>query len=278
MSEQVLRVFILALDGLEYNVVSKLRLRNLMQVVCGYINISGFQNLLTPVIWTSFITGKEPSEHGIFSWWRFSRYKWLDKIAHWVRYNMPIVRNMSSTKLKRTLRILGLKPHPPSRKDLKVPTLFDLIKSSIALFVPGYNEEDWIRDFYSEAFERDIGEAEKAVWCVHEYRKRKLFEELERNKCWELFMVWFDLADWIGHLYMGKSKLKIMKAYFELDRLAARVKKVAPEGTLFIIVSDHGMEHEGHHSPRAFYSFNIDLGWRPKKITDYFNFILSVLA
>lgn len=125
---------------------------------------------------------------------------------------------------------------------------------------------------------KGIEEAEKAIWYVHEYRKRRLLEELESNTNWKLFMVWFDLADWMGHLHMGRSKLKVMKAYFELNRLTAKVKEMIPRNTLLIIVSDHGMEPGGRHSPRAFYSFNVDPRWRPRKITDYFNFVASMLA
>jgi len=266
----------MALDGLEYEVVTKLKLHALLQSVYGYIDVGYLRTLLTPVIWTCFITGREHEEHGVYSWWRFSRYKLLDKLAHWVRYNVPVIKSMSTAKLKRMLRIFGLRPRPTLREDLHFPTIFDLIKPSVALFVPGYSEEPWIRDYYSEAFEKGVKEAEKAVWHVHECRKRKLLEELKKNSDWKLFMAWFDLADWIGHFYMGKSKLKIMKAYFELNRLAARVKKMVPKDTLFMIASDHGMELGGHHSPRAFYSFNIDPGWRPRKITEYFNFIVSI--
>jgi len=278
VNRQVCKVLILALDALEHNVVSSLRLRSLMQEVYGYIDVSGFQNLLTPIIWTSFITGREPQGHGVYSWWRFSRHKLLDGLAHWIRYNMPVIKNISTAKLKSILRIFGLEPRPPSKEDLHVATIFDLVKPSVALFVPGYNEEPWIRNYYSEAFEKGIKYAERAVWQVHEYRKRRLFEELEKNVDWKLFMAWFDLADWIGHFYMGRSKLRIMKAYFELDRFAAQVKEMIPKNTLLMIVSDHGMEVGGHHSPRAFYSFNIDPEWRPRRITDYFNFIISILT
>ena len=269
------KMFILALDGLEYNVVMKLRCRSLLQEVFGYIDVSRFKNLITPAIWTSFITGKEPSEHGVHYWWQFSQYEWFDRLVHWVRFNMPIIKNMPSTKIKRALKVLGLRT--PSKRDLKVPTIFDMIKPSVALFVPGYNEETWIHYFYSEAFEKGVKEAERAVWYVHRYRKQKLFEILERRLNWKLFMVWFDLADLIGHLHMGRASLKIMKVYFELARLAARVKEILSDDTLLMIVSDHGMKPGGEHSPRAFYSFSMDPAWRPDKITDYFHFIVHNL-
>lgn len=144
----------MALDGLEYEVVIKLKLRALLQNVNGYIDVGNFGDLLTPIIWACFITGKEPQDHGVYSWWRISRYRSLDKLAHWIRYNAPVIKNMPTAKLKKTLRILKLRPRPPSKEDLHVPTIFDLVKPSVALFVPGYNEESWIRDYYSEAFEK----------------------------------------------------------------------------------------------------------------------------
>ena len=272
------RIFILALDGLEYDLVVKYRLKPLMQNIYGFIDVSYFKNVLTPTIWTSFITGKNPEEHSIYSWWRFSRYKWLDRLAHWVRYNVPIIRSMSSAKIKRILRVLGLTPYPPSKSDLNVPTIFELVKPSIALFVPGYNEEPWIRDLYSEAFARGIRESERVLWKIHKYRRQRLFQELSINvHQWKLFMVWFDLADWMGHLYMGRSTLKILKTYFQLAKLASKIQETLPKNTLLMIVSDHGMEPNGEHSLKAFYSFNININWRPTRITDYFYFITKNL-
>jgi len=55
---------------------------------------------------------------------------------------------------------------PPQASDLSVPTIFDLVKPSLALFMPGCNEEAWIRDLYSEAFEKGVGYAEEAVWMA----------------------------------------------------------------------------------------------------------------
>jgi len=207
-------------------------------------------------------TGKEPEEYGVYSRWRFSRYKLLDKLAHWGRYNVPVIRRMSTAKLKRTPCIFDLRPRPLLREDLRIPTIFDLVKLSVVLFVPSYSEEPWIRDYYSEAFEKRVEEAEKAIWRVHEYRKRRLLEELKRNSGWRLFMAWFDLADWMNSFYMDRSKLKITKAYFKLNRLAVRVKEMVPKDTLFMIVGGHDMEPRGRYSSRAFYSFNIDPEWR----------------
>lgn len=276
---KVNRVLILAFDGLEYELVEKYRLNGLKQRIYGYIDVSNFKHILTPIIWRSFITGLEPEEHRVYSWWRFSSNRTLDRIAHWVRYNFPIIKNMSSYKLKRIARLFGLNIKPTDKSDIRYPTIFDYARKPIALFIPSYNEEPWIRDAYSKAMEKGVKAFERVLWEVHKYRVSKFLKALDRD--WDLLMAWFDLADWMGHLYMGKSNLKIFKTYVELNRLALEASKRIDDETLLIIVSDHGMmpgEHGGEHSPRAYYSFNKDIEWRPKKITDYYYFIKKILT
>ena len=270
------RIFILALDGLDYDLVKHYKLQSLLQRVHGYIDVSNFKHILTPIIWASFITGKTPDDHKIYSWWRFSKYDSLDKLVHWIRYHFPLIKNLSSSKIKHILSTLGLKVRPTSRLDLKIKTIFDHATRPIALFVPSYNEEPKIRDRYSKAFERGYKEFEKVLWEVHHYRKEKVISKITED--WDLFMAWFDLADWMGHLYMGRSGLKMLKTYLELAKLAKKLSTRMCDKTLFMIVSDHGIKPDGEHSNKAFYSFSKDISWKPKRITDYYYFITDLLS
>ena len=81
---------------------------------------------------------------------------------------------------------------------------------------------------------------------------------------------------------MGKNKAKMLKTYISLESLVQRIKEELSEDTLCLIVSDHGMESssmkEPMHSNRAFFSFNIDVGWRPNSIMDYANFIKDIMS
>jgi len=120
-----------------------------------------------------------------------------------------------------------------------------------------------------------LKEFERVVWKIHKYRKKVVLSNISKD--WDLFMAWFDLADCIGHLYMGRSILKILKAYLELDRLATNLKTMVGDDTLFIIVSDHGMMPGGKHSDRAFYSFSNDIARRPNKIEDFYLLIIDLL-
>ena len=75
-----MKVFVLALDGLEYRLIRKWRLTNLLQnyhgvfkiqrqyFITGSLKWASYKIVAspyTPIIWTSFLTGKKPYDHGI---------------------------------------------------------------------------------------------------------------------------------------------------------------------------------------------------------------------
>ncbi len=268
-----LRVFVLALDGLEFTLVKRWRLANLLQRTHGIYKAPvspRFRKPHTPSAWTSFITGRPVEEHGIDSWWTWGRL--LDKL----RLLPPFAWVKGKRKL---LTKLGIRPRLYGREDLRCPTLFDLIKPSVSLFVPGFSEPPEIHLMLGEAMERGVGYYVRAIWRVHRWRVAELFKRLEEEQGWRFFMVWFDLADLLGHLYMVKDRLKLMRAYVELDRLARRVGGLVDDGqTVLLIVSDHGMEPRGRtgdHSPYGFWSLNVETDWQPRRITDFYQKILE---
>jgi predicted AlkP superfamily pyrophosphatase or phosphodiesterase len=278
-----MKTFILAVDGLEYDLVKKWRLKGLQQKVYGQIDVSNFKHLLTPIIWASFITGELPKRHRVTSWWTFSSNPQVDHMFHWIRYKIPIMRSISQWKLRRLLKLFRLNVRPPGLNDLQrkgLKTIFDYASKPIVIDVPSYNERPSTRERYSKAMDKGIVSYEKEIWRIHYDRVKRIMDKL--NIEWDLFMAWIDLADQMGHLYIGKNKLKMLKTYISLDILAHQIRQNLTSNTLFLIVSDHGMElsREGYpeHSNRAFYSFNIDLEWRPLSITDYADFIKSLLA
>lgn len=275
-----MKVFILAIDGLEYNLVRSWRLKGLQQTIYGWLDVSSFKHILTPIIWASFITGKPPESHGIKSWWIFSSNSLIDSIFHWVRYNVPIIRRMSQGKLRRLTNLLGLDVACPQVRDLKrkgLSTIFDYASKPIVVDVPSYNESPDTRSRYSGAMDRGIEAYENEIWRVHKERVGRIMDALDAE--WDLFMAWIDIADQMGHISFG-NKLKMLKTYTRLDTLAQRIWQNLPNGTLFLIVSDHGMQLSingyPEHSKRAFYSFNMDVEWRPQSILDYANFLRSL--
>ena len=273
-----MKVCILAIDGLEYNLVKKWRLKGLQQELCGFIDVSNMKTLLTPVIWASFITGEPPEVHGVTSWWSVSSKSSLNTFFHWVRYNIPFIKKVSQWRLREILRIFGMSIRPPQSSDLEkrgLKTIFDYASNPIVIDVPSYNESAEIRSRYSKAMDKGIKNYENVLWAVHKERVNRSMNNIKDD--YDLFMAWIDIGDQMGHLYRGLNKMKMMKTYIILERFAMNIKKNLPEDTLFLIVSDHGMEINDSggpvHSNRAFYSFNFNLGWKPNSIMDYANFI-----
>lgn len=278
-----MKVFILAIDGLEYTLVSKWRLRNLQQQqkLYGRLDVSNFKHVLTPIIWASFITGVSPETHGVNSWWTFSSNSTLNSLFHWVRYNVPIIKGTSQGKLRRILGHVGLNVSVPMMNDLKrkgLTTIFDLASKPVVIDVPSYNENPETRARYSIAMDHGVKAYENELWKVHKERVGRIMDRLDNE--WDLFMAWLDLVDQIGHIYFGNNQ-KMLKAYTRLDTLARTIGQNLPDDTLLLIVSDHGMQlsTDGYpeHSNHAFYSFNMDVGWCPQSILDYANFIRKLL-
>jgi len=268
-----LRVFVLALDGLEFLLVKRWRLANLLQRAHGiYLAPVSprYGKPHTPSAWASFITGRPVEEHGIDSWWTWGRL--LDRL----RFLPPFVWVKGKRKL---LARLGIKPRLHRREDLRFPTLFNVIRPSVGLFVPGFSEPPEVHLMLGEAMEKGVGEYVRAIWRVHRWRVAELLRRLEEGGDWRLFMAWFDLADLLGHLFMVKDRLRLLKAYLELDKLARRVRELVDDSrTVLLVVSDHGMRpagRTGDHSPYGFWSVNLDTDWRPRVITDFYPKIIE---
>ena len=274
------KVFILALDGLEYDLVVKWRLRNLMQKSFGRYEVpedymtETDKGLVpyTPKVWVSFLTGKRPKEHGIKDLWTYNKI--LDFIRH-----LPVI---SWIKGKRKItRKLGIKPRLVSRSDYKYPTLFELVPSSKAINFIGYNKptETWggmgllvgDKSFRMKQLQRLCWEA---YWKTYNL----MFREI--NSDWNLFAVYFETLDWLGHIYENKKIRNLLTPYQVFDNLVYEIKELIGNDIIFLILSDHGVKIindrlAGYHSRHAFWSLNIDTNWKPKEITDFFHKIIE---
>ncbi|KXB03938.1 hypothetical protein AKJ47_01365 [candidate division MSBL1 archaeon SCGC-AAA261G05] len=247
------------------------------------MDVSDFDTLLTPTIWASFITGEPPEKHGVGFWWRASDNDFIDSIVHWVKYNVPLIKDFNPKLLEKLGNIAGLKDRTPNKKDLNdrgLSTIFDQASNPIALFIPSYNEPTEIRRRYREALNESVSAYERELWRVHRERVRAIFENI--NSEWDLFMVWLDIADQIGHIHdyeSFKGRIKFMKTYFSLNNLVGQIKKALDEEVIFMIVSDHGtdLSPEGHHLDEAFFSINQEVAWEPNTILDYSPFVKGLL-
>jgi predicted AlkP superfamily pyrophosphatase or phosphodiesterase len=277
-----LKLFILALDGLESTLVEKWQLKGLQQKMHGTLDVSEFKHLLTPIIWASFITGQPPEIHGITSWWSVSTNSRLDKFLHWFTYNVPIIKNMSRQQLRNYGKYFGITVRPPQEADLErkgLNTIFKFAEKPIVIDVPSYNETADTRERYSRAMQDGFSSYENEIWKIHKERVEKIFDRIDGD--WDLFMTWIDLVDQLGHIWMEKDNSKMAKGYLDCELLAQKISEQIDDDTTLMIVSDHGMttvDNIPAHSSHAFYSFNRNVDWKPESILNFADFVKKHLS
>jgi len=244
-----MRVCVLAIDGLEYSLLLKWRLKHLVQEYYGR-HVSpvdpGHGKPMTPTCWASFITGKPPEVHGVRTFTSWGRL--IDKI----RFCPPFAWVKGKRRL---LMKLGIRPSPRT-VPRNIRTIFDVVKPSIPLFIPSYNEPVGLRDKFLRAGE---GEFLKKLWDVHRY----------------------NLVDIASHACASpRHKIVLLRAYLEFNKMAREVRERIGSSTALLIVSDHGFERKADgsfdHSNYGFWSLNVKPPFRPRRITDFYNLILEL--
>lgn len=281
------RVFVFAADALDSRLVSRWRLGNLLQATNGTLKVGRdyFHEVakmpFSPTIWTSFITGRSPSEHGVAYFFNYGNT--LNIARDFFMSNMigkrvgrfPLVQ-----KLREYVRV-RVNRRPVGAQDLHgLTTIAHVCRPSVVLGMPSCDDPFGLRLMVSRAVGKaSTSDATSDIWKIHRTRANLVLHALRRNTDWKLFMAYFDLADLIGHIFLTKPR-PLMKAYVELDWLAGLIKKELPPHTVFLVVSDHGMQVSpdgvgGVHSDTAFWSLNFDSQWAPNDFTDYYGKIVE---
>ncbi|MCW4051619.1 MAG: alkaline phosphatase family protein [Candidatus Bathyarchaeota archaeon] len=283
--DDMMRVFVLALDGLSHKSVSQWNLKYLKQAQHGYIpSIINRKHgePLSPQVWGSFITGKIQD---IDDWQVYT------KPMNWIRWHTPIQRiRGSSWLINKTLgrkvlipilNLIKLQRRFAGNGELRGVPIFDLVPDSIAVNVPLYNlDSEWLFGCTRKILEGDLHAFEGHVTNNAELMIQETYRRIPEK--WDLFMTWIPIADQMGHVFVSRSR-KMRDLYTSLNMLAYNISSRLPEDCLLVIVSDHGMKISsdgvsGCHSNHAFYSFNRKIDWKPQKITDFYNFIRSTVS
>ena len=282
MSGGIKRVCILGLDSLEHDLVEKWDMKTLKQKEYGKVRLplSKSELAYTPPIWASFITGKDPKEHGIQS-----DRKWDSVLIESAgKLKKKLVRDWGFKRFlslpTKTLAIkLGFKYRTIDKNDLKMETIFDWVGNYVAISVPGYNEWDEIlevRNLLQEARSHKIPASVARDKGLEVFKNKRdvFFKKLKGE--WKIFMVHFFLLDVIHHLYPSDEDY-IKENYEMMCELVKKTKrKINEKEVLMLIISDHGQK-EGLHTKYGFYSSNEKLGLKNPKMTDFFNIIENLL-
>jgi len=269
---------VLGYDGLEPTLVESLGLRGLLQREHGRVRVpiaGGIDDPSTPIVWTSFITGQPPSVHGVDM-----PMVWdspVDGLRSFLRKHRTLHGIAKRLRLGyRVRKRTGVEPVFPSRKHIRCDTIFDVVKPSIAISVPVYNEDLHRTYPVGEVFKARQDpefrrEYEARVRSIFQKEVEELFAALDLE--WRILMIHLHVTDLLGHVHWGTERLALL--YEEMDLLTRKVKERLGPRDLVLVISDHGMGRHGH-TEHGFYSLSMELGLRDPEITDFFPVIRAV--
>jgi len=287
-----MRVLILGIDALEYDLVKEWNLQHLLQKEHGKVQVPIYEaegEPVTLVVWPCFITGAEPEVMGYSSPilyrqpLRFILDYLFYPIYSFIKENQEKSKSIDfkQTRIQKIISKLNYKAMKagfsryPLKHDIKVPTIFDSEQfRSIHLHIPVYDESHTLdkhcnpRNNVIAALSDKTVRKEFSASLQQEFdeRAQEVFDILQQDD-WDLFMQYFYVLDGIQHVFF-KNKLKIMDYYMKFNTFVGEVLQKIPDDMLVLIISDHGQKH-GLHTMYGFYSSNVPLTLDNPRISEF---------
>jgi len=279
----VQRLLVIGLDGLEPSLVQAMidqgRLPNLARLreQARWGPLRSTLPYATFPAWTSFMTGVNPGEHGIFDFARRVPGTYDVQFVGAHARRRPIVPTLASAAGLRTACIGFPGTYPPEPIDGVMIGGFDspVAVSADASFIHPPELADAIERRFGPWVFADFAETGTALPGWHRRAARKLLTGLRRRRAiaawlldredWDLFMVHFGESDTAAHHFWAfhdpRSPRRpadldpdlvpvLSNIYAELDHsVGLLAERLGPDGHL-LIASDHGF---GGSSDKVFY-------------------------
>lgn len=260
----MVKVFILGLDGLEYNLVHKWNLSNLLQEQNGKTKVPINKKVgepISPQVWGSFLTGHVVDKEFDKTGFRGP----VAKILRFLRGYIPLSLGLGEK--------VGATTEFP---ELAETTFLDITDSK-EINVPYYSFNNDIFKLLAKGRRENMTLTQKIRILKELYVKNKNQIALAVSEglpqC--LTFAFMSFPDAICHQAWLRPKF-IRQFYHDLDYFVYKLKNELNEDVLFLIISDHGFNiKKGSHSHHGFYSSNQPITPEPKRITDFFQLILS---
>ena len=279
------KTIVIALDGMDYELIQKFDLEHIVQEETGLIgNQTGMSETFTSELFASFITGKTHREHGIKGLTKWTNQK-IGRIESVIE-KVPLSEKTERLRkaVWESINSLEAKNAKYDKEDLECDTIFEDVDNSRAMFVPGYNPSPfWVIGAglepvrYGCSLDETVEHYDNREFA---YRKRELFRELENDITGtrDFLMCHFHRPDIYHHLYGDKdagtfNEEKLYSLYKEIDEFVKGVKNKAEEAGYerIVFMSDHGLPTKQSHNENAFYSSNVEVfGEEKPRITDFY--------
>jgi len=241
-------MIILAIDGLDPELVEEYGCENLKQENYGKTDITEFNEPRTIVLWSSFLTGENREEEipkGKDKLWRYS-------VKHEETFldinGMPLVMDVPGYSYNQVM-------HKKERRLMSA--------------------------YFRNDCPRDIRDRLETLLYDDVTNKQHRLVEATRNNFYDIIVCYTSLVDILCHIEIGNEE-KIKKAYEAVDELA-KLSKTTEHRVL--VISDHGMKpisedsmFGDHRQEHGYWSYSKEIELDRPEITDFYDFIVDRLS
>jgi predicted AlkP superfamily phosphohydrolase/phosphomutase len=268
-----LKVFIVSLDGATFDVLRPLMQQGYMPNLARMMReglSAELESVVPPVTgpaWTSFMTGKNPSKHGVFEFSRFDEQEYAWKLNNSRTIRGKTLWNLVSEKGKRVIVLNLPYTYPPYEINGLMVCGWDApsveanftfpseLRNELLSTIPDYSSthDVWLWKHvaintdaqFNRFIDRQILGFEREVQLTSHF--------LETQE-WDVFMTHFQQTDWLQHKvwpYIARAcseidnkdpRLeKVRECYRRFDELVGLLmEKAASKNPVKIVLSDHG--------------------------------------
>lgn len=266
------KVFLISLDGATFDVIRPLARQGYMPNLGRMLQeglVAELESVIPPVTapaWTSFMTGKQPSQHGIFDFTRYDRESSSWKINNSQHIRASTLWQILSEKAKQVV-VLNLPYTYPAYQvngvmvsgwDAPTTRAFTYppeLRNTIFEIIPDYGSDLDLTLWNYLPAESDVEFRRFIDKLVHSSQQSaELASHFLSSASWDVFMVHFQQTDWIQHKLWGYIETAcrdesdrserveaVRRCYRHFDDLVGRLlAEAASANPVRIILSDHG--------------------------------------
>ncbi|MEB3779292.1 MAG: alkaline phosphatase family protein [Desulfurococcales archaeon] len=292
-----MRVTIIAIDGLEYNLVEKWNINTFKQKYYGKhdvtVAVKPGEPLYTPLIWASFLLGEPSYIYGYTDKIMKKKrgevgYSGILKYLFYIKFSILGTRQLKlreillklglfkSDKIKEKAHIIESMPSHLLKKTFIQKAIDNNLKVKYNS-IPSMPNDKYAeyRVFLYKYFNSSIKDRILILNKLYNETESDLNNILNNINTYDLVIYYTPLLDEAHHMLYRPNKpiaMVHLRRYYKLveKQFLRIVNSINYNNSLVLIVSDHGYDPSTHeHSNYGFWSSNLKLEVNPSKITDF---------
>lgn len=281
MSSGLEKIFIISLDGATFDILLPLMQQGCMPNLQGLMKqgicaeLESVIPAVTAPAWTSFMTGKNPSKHGVFGFTQFDPSDNRVKLTNSRDIRSKTLWQILSEKGKRCIVVnLPYTTPPYPIEGIMVAgwdspprnfTYPDELTAKILERFPDYrtNLNMWLFDYMPGKSEGNFDKLIDTL-ILGSQQGSQLAQQFLDTERWDAFMVHFQQTDWIQHKVWGLIEeaakdssncevrvQRVRECYQKIDeQVGILLNKVKSHHPFTIVLSDHGFgDYKGELYP-----------------------------